>query len=292
MIKRLDNDIYLNISKLKIGNFGSAVAYVYDGKSKTAKNDSPYFLLYLKDINGVTIPGFVFNIIDHIKDGRTLTNIKGKFITFEYYCDSWGSNGISLQLTALNLVQSPDTSLISTFIGSLPDVDKYLKDLTNTLSKEYGNPIQLPEISLKMSYIDFCDGRVGGLVYQYIIMLYQLQTYKLIYSDSEYKDLIETFIVFISCHLDYLENGCEADIALLSRMTTKIKILTERLSATSTREEIVQYFNGYKPRDIAVRTVLHHFESVQKTIKEVYLNRTLPLTVTGDAGYGVIKRYK
>lgn len=140
--------------------------------------------------------------------------------------------------------------------------------------------------------MDFCDGRVGGLVYHYLIMLRQLKTYKMIYTEREYKDIMETFIVFLSCHLDYLSNECEADIALLTRMTEKIKNLSDRLNATSTVEEIVQYFNGYTPKDIAVRTVLHHFESVQKITKELYLNRTLPLTVCGDAGYGTIKKYK
>lgn len=292
MIQKITDNKYLNISDLHIGSFGHAIAYVFDGKNKTAKNSAPYFLLYLKDTNGTIIPGFVFNVIDYIKEGKTLTSIKGKLITFDFYCDSWGNNGLSLQLTSLSLIESPDYTLISKFIGSLPDVDNYLKDLTDTLIKESGIEIKLPELTLKKSYIDFCDGRVGGLIYHYHMMLEQLTTYKIIYTEKEYKALMETFIVFLSCHLDYLSNECEADIALLTRMTAKIKDLSERLNATSIVEEIVQYFNGYTPKDIAVRTVLHHFESVLKTTKEVYLNRTLPLTVCGDAGYGTIKKYK
>ena len=292
MITKMTDTQCLNISDLSIGSFGHSIAYVYDGKNKTAKNSAPYFLLYLKDINGTIIPGFVFNVIDHIKEGRNLTAIKGKLVTFEYYCDSWSDNGISLQLTSLALVQSPDYTLISKFIGNLPNVDELLQELTDTLIEESGIAIQLPAFSLKKSYIDFCDGRVCCLVYHYLMMLQQLKTYKIIYSESEYKNIMETFIVFLSCHLDYLSNDCEADIALLMRMTEKIKTLSDRLNATSTVEEIVQYFNGYVPKDIAVRTVIHHFESVQKITKELYLNRTLPLTVCGDAGYGIIKRYK
>lgn len=292
MITKIADNPCLNIAELRMGSFGHSIAYVFDGKNKTAKNSAPYFLLYLKDINGTIIPGFVFNVIDYIKEGKTLTSIKGKMIVFDFYCDSWSNNGLSLQLTSLSLVESPDPTLISKFIGTLPDVDKYLKELTDTLIEESGIEIKLPELTLKRSYMDFCDGRVGGLIYHYLMMLQQLKTYKMIYTEREYKDIMETFIVFLSCHLDYLSNECEADIALLTRMTAKIKNLSDRLNATSTVEEIVQYFNGYTPKDIAVRTVLHHFESVQKVTKELYLNRTLPLTVCGDAGYGTIKKYK
>ena len=90
MIQKITDNKYLNISDLHIGSFGHAIAYVFDGKNKTAKNSAPYFLLYLKDTNGTIIPGFVFNVIDYIKEGKTLTSIKGKLITFDFYCDSWG----------------------------------------------------------------------------------------------------------------------------------------------------------------------------------------------------------
>lgn len=281
----------LDISSLNTKPYGEAIAYVIGGKYKTAVNGQPFYILYLKDCNGESITGFKFNVADYIKDGLSLTKIKNKFVKISYYDNCSEGFTRSLVIETLYLITNQSEIDADKFIGTTPGNLAMCDEILETLTGIFKKKVALSKITMMVRHYDYCGGKSGGVIYHHYLTLKHLLTYKDILEEAEFKELIHAFAVFLSLHLDYVTIGEDFDPSYVSSQLKFEKKMESTFNYQCKAEEFIYYFSGVVPRDYYVRTVTSAFETVKKTLAELHINRITPITQTGDAGYGTIKRY-
>ena len=179
------------------------------------------------------------------------------------------------------------------FTGSVEDFSRKFDKLTECLSEKLNMKVTMPYTICTAHHIDYSQGRVGGLVNHYWEMFRVLSSMKRDFNPKEEKQLYGTLLLYIYAHSNYIRalDSDEADINLVTQLTSAMSRYVNTLGLGSGAVEIVHIFFGYEPKDIFVRLVLQTSKFVSQTSNEISLWRTLPVTREGNAGYGTIKKY-
>ena len=95
MLKKID-DVelgFLNVSTISKDNIGTGICYVYGGVLKNTQAGAPFVTLFLRDINGVSIPGYIFNLESPLVAGKELNNVIGKVVKIDWRDHLHGVDG-------------------------------------------------------------------------------------------------------------------------------------------------------------------------------------------------------
>ncbi len=301
MLEKVSNPIYgddgetklLDVGRISPDSTFECIAYVRGGQHKFTRAGKPFITLYLLDVHGVVIPGYVFDVEDFKAAGLELTKVIHsvvKLTVSENYLDGIGMTVI---IKSAAIIEDPTPAMVSTFVGAVDSVSTIYQDLTDGIKKHLKVTVNLPYSMCTTSYMDYYSGRVGGQCLHYYNMLKTLEVWSNDMTMEEEHDLFATFVMYIFVHNNYLdavERGKD-DIGLVQTLTASVSRYMEALKAGAGTMEVIHVFFGYKPKDLFVRMV-HEASNVNlRMMKELSVYRALPTTREGDAGYGTIKRY-
>ena len=73
----------LSINDLNLPSLKDKIGYVVDVKSGISRFDDGYYKIFIKTIEGITIPCMIFNLEDFIKVGIRVLALKKKFISLQ-----------------------------------------------------------------------------------------------------------------------------------------------------------------------------------------------------------------
>lgn len=272
---------------------GTGLCYVVDGQHKMSRRNKPFITLYLRDIEGAVIPGYIFDVDDFKRAGIDLTQTINSVVQITYEENYLPRYGLSVRLTKVSVVVDPPIDMLRAYTGSVDDVRKRYDDLMALLSKELSMGVTIPYSVCTMHHLDYADGKTGGLALHYWEMGQVLSMRAHRFNQQERRQLFGVFVLFIFAHSNYLaaEAKGSADIQLVTQLTAMISQYMKGLRVNSGAIEVVHMFFGYQPKDIYVRLIAQVSEELVRAGKEINLWRTLPTTREGNAGYGTIRRY-
>lgn len=283
----------LDVGKIHPDSSFECYAYVRGGRHKFTKADKPFITLFLQDVNGVVIPGYVFDIANFKAAGLELTKVIHSVVKVQALENYLPRYGMSVIVEHVSIVTHPTAEMTTTFLGSVGDTSVLLSDLTSRIAQHTGIKVNLPYEICTSSYMDFYQGRVGGQCKHYLHMLSTLEVWAEDMDKEEARQLFSTFVLYVFVHNNYLaavEDGKD-DIGLVTTLTNSVSRYMQALKAGAGAIEVIHLFFGYKPKDLFVRAVHQASEMNLRAMKELSTYRALPLSREGDAGYGTIKRY-
>ena len=284
---------YVRFAKIRRCDKGTGLCFCYNAEIKTTKYGHPFVKMMLRDIDGATIPGYVFDLQSPLLAGREALEAAGHVVSISYEENFLEKTGQTVIVSACAVVTNVPSKELSLFTGSVPGCEEMLSELTKGLQDHIGIKITLPVTVTSYASAVYAGGRVGGLISHYYQMYKALDGVRGL-NDEERRRLISTFVLYIFAHGNYLraaEQGAD-DISLLLSLTEKLASLESKLELGSGCKEIVHCLFGVKPTDIYVRTVFSVADSVLRVSQEFEKYRTIPISQEGDAGYGRIRRYQ
>lgn len=288
-IREEENNL-LDFSELLDTQVGTGLCYVVNTKHSFTKNSKPFFTLYLRDVNGSVIPGYVFDVDNYVLEGINLSLVKGKVVQIRYQENYLDGVGMTVILDKVGVAENIPMEILSKFTGIYEEFDSEYNALTEFFSTELGSKISFAKPALSRSCVDYSGGKIGGLIQHYTNLVAAIKSYKTFMTDEEYKRLVGTTMIFIYTHMTVQANE-SMDVNLLDAMSSRLKTVASQIGLGGGYLETLHYFFGYTPKDFYVRTVVSTFENIHKMSKELSVYRTLPLTREGNAGYGTIRRY-
>lgn len=285
---------HLHFRNISPDSSGVGVCYVRSGQHKFTRTDKPFIVLNLQDSDNVCIPGYIFDVENFKLAGLELTQVQHSLVKIAYKENYLPRYGLTVIIDKLELIVNPGTSALSMYVGSAAEAKAKFEQLLSGLSSKLGLRINLPFTISTLSHVDYEQGEIGGLTIHYWDMFKLIEVYSTRFSEEDQSRLWGTFVLYIFAHSNYLsaEERGEADISLVSSLTSMLQTYVTKLKVGSGALEVVHILFGYQPKDIFVRLVVQASEEVTRTSKEINLYKTLPDTREGNAGYGIIRRYR
>lgn len=283
----------LNVSRIHPDTTIECYAFVRGGQHKFTKTGKPFITLYLQDTEGVVIPGYVFDLDNFKAAGLELTKVIHSVVKLRATENYLPRYGMSVIVERISIVTQPDTKLMTTFVGTVGDMQANYNDLIEGIKRHLGVKVNFPYTICTSSYMDYYQGRVGGQCLHYLQMLRTLEVWSVDMSKEEVRQLFVSFALYVFVHNNYVaavERG-DDDIGLVNTLTASVSKYMEVLNAGTGASEVIHLFFGYTPKDLFVRMVHQASEVNLRAVKELNAYRALPISREGDAGYGTIKRY-
>lgn len=297
MLKKID-DVelgFLNVSTISKDNIGTGICYVYGGVLKNTQAGAPFVTLFLRDINGVSIPGYIFNLESPLVAGKELNNVIGKVVKIDWRENFITGRGLTLIIEKVGVCNEVSPDMFAKFVGAIHNLNEKKSVLLSFLKDNLGRNVTFVSTIYSHASPMYCQGRVGGLLEHYYSMIPMLSSYKHTMKKQEFYHLIATFAVYIFVHSRYViscgrPEGFDA-LEFSSNSTNDIVNFEKMLGLGQSVLEVVNMFFGYKPRDIYLRIITRVSELVRINDEEYAVYKSLPLTREGGAGFGTIKRY-
>lgn len=284
---------YMNFSGISRYSTGTGLCYVYNAVMKRTKAEKPFITLYLRDINGDVIPGYVFDLQSPLMAGGEVTNVIGKIVKLDWEENYLPNVGLTIIVTRASVMLDAGPQDYARFRGTIEDLDSKRQDLEEYFMRGFAIKAAFPMFLGSWSSGEYCQGRVGGLLEHYWRMSQMLKSLEGL-SPEERKQTAATFLLYIFVHSNYVRahDKGQDDIQLVTSLTDKVSSLAKQMGVGAGSLEVVHMFFGYEPKDIYVRTVAAVSDMVRRFDKEFCLYHTIPLTQEGNAGYGTIRRYQ
>lgn len=272
---------------------GTMVCYVRDGTVKMSRVNKPFVTLYLQDVEGSVLPGYIFDVDSFKNSGLELSKVTNNLVRINYQENYLVKYGLTLILDKVEYLKDPSIELLTKFVGSADDLGALYSRLLTELGKKVGIKIALPYSICNIRHMDYYCGKTGGVLRHYWDMFQTLSVFEGQFTARECRELYSTFLLYIFAHNNYIvaESKEEADITLVTKLTAALAKYASTLKMGAGATEIVHIFFGYEPKDIYVRLVRHVSDYLLRSFAEINLWKTLPISREGNAGYGVVKRY-
>ena len=287
---------YIDFRNITRYSSGSGLCYVYGAVNKTTKQGKPFVTLYIRDLNGISIPCYIFDIASPLLAGDEVRKVVNNIVCIRWTENYLNGTGLTLIADKVELVTSSDDSYfneaLEIFRGKVPDLETKYDSLIQFFVDSLGVKFAIPFYVRSSSFLDYSQGNTGGLLEHYYRMARSIKTYDYL-PREEYRRLVATFALFIFAHSYYVkseEKGC-ADITIVGILTQNIEKMDRQLNVGTGAFELVHMFFGYEPKDIYVRTVKSVSDHITRVAREFATYSTVPLAQEGDAGYGKIRRY-
>lgn len=271
----------------------TCIAYVQDGRHKFTRAEKPFITLYLRDVNGLAIPGYIFDLRDFRAAGLELTQVIHSFVQITVTENYLPKYGMSVIIEKLGLVEQPSIDVVKSFKGEMGDTQQMYQHLLEDIKECVGIQISLPYNICTSSYLDFYAGKVGGQCQHYQDMLDILKVWAKQMSDAEKHELFSVYVLYVYVHNNYIaarEKG-DDDINLVNTLAASVSKFMGTLKVGDGVLESIHLFFGYTPKDVFVRMVQQASAMCTRAMDELYVHRSLPISREGDAGYGTIRRY-
>lgn len=283
----------LKFSSIARFDTGVGLCMVYNAVLKKTKNGKPFVTLYLRDVSGAVIPGYIFDLSSPLLAGGEAAKVVGNIVEIEWEENYLDHVGMTVLVSKLSMVTNVPADIVASFSGKIPDLDGKEACLCGFFKENLHISVSLPVHIKTYASPNYMQGRVGGLLEYYYRMSQVLQSTSFLAEETG-SNLIATFAIYLCVHAAYVRanDSGDADITLVTTLTSLVSKLANALNLGPAAMEIVHMFFGYKPMDVYVRNVAAIADLVQRMDKEFELYKTIPLQQEGDAGYGKIKRYK
>lgn len=284
---------YLRFSSIKEYDYGEGLCFVYNAVFKNTKAGKPFVTLYLRDIDGNTVPGYIFDLDDPILMGRDGKEVIGKIVLVDWRENYLKQIGMTVVIKSVSILTNPTQEQRELFYGKVIDGDAKCDEINQffikTLSVSFTFPVRMKTLAVP----EYAHGSVGGLTDHY----YKMYRYIKQMDDmapKQYANLVATFALYIFAHTGYTVAVSEGrdDISLVTSLTKRVETYSSALKVSEGALELVQMFFGYEPKDIYVRTISAIDGLIRRVDKEFEMYASIPLGYEGDAGYGTIRRYK
>ena len=284
---------YINFGAIGPDSHGVGRCFVYNAVSKHTKQGKPFITLYLRDIRGTVIPGYVFDLQSPLHAGGELTKVINNVVEIEWQENYLRSVGLTLIITKVSILSNISSEDIAKFRGEIADAHRKLEEIETFASDVLKMRVTLPRTVLTYSSTDYIQGRVGGLCEHYWRMMNVLKTVSHL-SVDEYRALVATFVLYVMTHQSYVRahDDGEDGIDLVSELNEKMLTLLRALNIGPGPMELINIFYGYQPKDIYVRNICAVSDLVKRIDTEFTVYQTIPLQQEGNAGYGTIRRYR
>lgn len=224
-----DETIYLDYANLNVNTQIDKVCYVLDVSSSVSKLDTPYYILFVRDVNGVVMPCMIFNIDDFIGVGFKLNYLKGKYIRLNCRVREYGPR-LSLNFVGYSVLNTSE-ELTKAFQKKIENVDSYLDDLNSIFKHVIGK--ELPNYFKISAFSSVHNGYSGGYVkFCWDVVMHSQATI----ADSNYEDFIYILYTTLVNYHSYLE------------LVSKINLISD-----SDRIELVSKIESGSHKDRLVR---------------------------------------
>ena len=285
---------YLHFSNIMSDSIGEGICYVRGGEHRFTRIGKPFIVLYLQDVDGLTIPGYVFNVDNFKQSGMELTKAIHSILYISYQENYHPKYGMSIILDRASIVEDYSTAVLNKFVGTANHANEAYKYVQDFLVQVLKVKVGIPYTICTSSHMDYSQGELGGLAIHYCDMCKTLHVLSERFTEEERKQLWGTFVLYIYVHNNFLvaEKEGEADIQLVTKLTAVISDIKNKLNVGEGALEVVHMFFGYEPKDIFVRLIKQVSDNLIRASKEISMYKTLPISREGDAGYGAIRRYK
>lgn len=298
MLQRVDTQTsklhYMDFSAIQRYSNGTGLCFVYNVALKSTKAGKPFITLYLRDTQGRTIPGYIFDLKNPLLSGADATKVIGSIVQITWQENYLNKVGLTVIIDKCEVATDVGPEEYARFTGAVADLQEKITAIQDMFVKVLGVRAYLPKVVEVQAIPEYAGGRVGGLADFYYRIGKQLAAQAYNYSEEDYKQLIATFLLYILAHSNYItaRNDASDDIRLVTSLTDKVSKMSSTLGLSEGALELIHMFFGYTPKDIYVRTVVAVADMVKRVEDEFALYKTIPLTQEGNAGYGVIKRYR
>lgn len=293
MLKKVNEDNQLHFNNIQTDEIGEGICYVTGGTIKVSKLNRPFLTLFLQDIDGIIIPGYMFDLTDFKMAGLDLTKVTHNLVKVHYRENFLIKYGLTVLLEKVELIVNPNFDLLKKYIGNIENVHADFNCLLAEIGKKIHMNLTLP-ITICNNYdVEYDKGRIGGIVNHYRKLFLALLAFDRDFSEEERRQLYGTFLLYIFVHDAYITQNKEnkADISFVMELYKRIQVYMDKLKLSQGAVEVVTLFFGYKPKDIFVRLIASLSEEIKIRSNEIDLWKSLPYTREGDIGYGTIKRY-
>lgn len=293
-VSSVNSENLLRFKAIAPDSNGSGICYVRGGIHKYTRANKPFITLFLQDIDGNVIPGYIFDVENFKAAGLELTRAIHSVVKITYTENFLPRYGLTLILDKVELINDAGPNYLSYFVGSAKEAAEKYQQLMDELSRLLNIKVTVPYTICTMSHMDYRQGETGGLCLHYWDMLRVLKIYaEQLANDEERFQLYGTFLLYIYAHSNFLsaDDKGEADISLIVQLTAAISRYKAKLKIGEGAVEVVHTFFGYEPKDIYVRLVCQVSGDLIKANKEISVFKTLPDSREGNAGYGTIHRY-
>lgn len=300
MLKKIEKEsanepMFVHFNHIMPGSTGTGLCFVYNGLYKHTKGGAPFITLFMRDVNGIAIPGYIFNMESPLIAGKELSQVIGHIVKITWTENYLSGRGMTLILNKVSIRDDVSPDVYAKFVGSVKDGKEKMDYVESFLSESLGKKTSIAAMLQTISTPIYCQGRVGGLVDHYSKMVPILKSYKDSMSKEEFYQLIATFAVYIFVHGRYVRS-CNNEGQVDALEFTNLSIadamsLSKALGLGSGILEVVHMFFGFKPTNFYLRLVTRASESVRMADEELCVYRSLALNQEGGAGFGAIKRY-
>ena len=208
------NTQYLELTDLTGVDRISKICYVVGHKSGISRQDSGFFTLYLKTVDGLKIRGMIFNVTDFIKKGFVVASLKGNFVRIKGTPQVW-NGGYSIILDEVESVEHNeiDAEARERFIGKIENVDMLFEQYKDMFHKAVNE--ELPAIYKVASFPNICEGKIGG----YVRFIDRWVTSVLPYCEEYGNQLVHCLYYSILYYAKYLQR-----VNMLDVVTTRDKL--------------------------------------------------------------------
>lgn len=284
---------YIRFARIARYDSGTGRCLCYNAQIKRTRAGKPFVTLHLRDVEGATIPGYIFDLASPLLAGKESLEVVGQIVEVtweENYLDKIGLTITIDKVVVPNDVTAEDRAL---FCGTIDDLAGKQEALRQFFLKELRCNVSFPPQVATYASPDYVQGRVGGLYEHYYRMSRMLDSCGVTEKEMR-SDLVATFAIYIYVHSAYTRahDSGDDDINLVTTMMSQVNGLATKLGVGDAAMELVHMFFGYEPKDVYVRTISEIAQLVQRIDKEFALYNTIPLRQEGNAGYGAIKRFK
>lgn len=293
MLKKVNEDNQLHFNNIQTDEIGEGICYVTGGAIKVSKLNRPFLTLFLQDIDGIIISGYMFDLTDFKMAGLDLTKVTHNLVKVHYRENFLVRYGLTIILDKVELIVNPDYKLLKKYVGSIEEVQADFNSLLTSIGEKIHVNVTLPYTICNNYDMEYDKGRIGGIVNHYRKLFIALSSLDRDFSNEEKKQLYGTFLLYIFVHDAYITQNKDnkADISLIMELYKRIQIYMDKLKLGQGAMEVVNIFFGYKPKDIFVRLIARLSEQIKISTNEIELWKSLPYTMEGDIGNGIVKKY-
>lgn len=301
MLKKVDNPamtndgaVYLHFNTITSGSSGGrGRCYVYNAVMRHTQANKPFVTLHLRDVDGNTLPCYVFDLASPLIAGAELNEVAHQIVEIDWEENYIPRRGLTLRASKVGIVKDTPPEVLGLFTGAIVDVDKKLEEITELGRKQLKLELSFPAFAKVGICPEYGQGKVGGLAEHYWRMYRVLSTMDYVGAE-EFRKLYATFVLYIFIHSRLKQAEQKGDIGAnfvvdtINRMSSFIN----QLGLGTGAQDLVNVMLGTEPKDIRVRTVVAISDHVKRVADEYTLYQTIPVQQEGNAGYGYIRRYE
>lgn len=283
---------FIDFSAIKTYETGTGLCYVYNAVIKKTRQGKPFATLYLRDINGNSVPGYVFDLASELWAGGDAAKVMNSIVQIQWQENYLKGLGMTLILDKVGVALDASPEDFALFQGEIEDRAGKASTITAYVKRKLGLQITLPVTLNTYANPEYSNGKQGGLLEHFWKTALALDALQGLTKEEE-RRIAGIFSLYIFARTSYLaavDNGDDS-ILLTSALTKRVSALAESMDLGPAALEVVHMHFGYEPKDLYVRTVVAVSDNIHRVDKEFAVYKTIPLSQEGDAGYGKIRRY-